>query len=94
MNLLLFAYDWVDRFYDNEKSWPMTHRIKSNDSWRKYEYDYKQSSNLFNLNDLYKRLPKKSFIKARKQELEILMMYYWLHSIDGDESYWDDIADN
>ena len=34
-------------------------------------------------------MPKKSFVKGRKQELEILMMYYWIHSIDGDEEdYW------
>ncbi|MNK97490.1 hypothetical protein D3C87_1178250 [compost metagenome] len=90
VNLLLFAFDWIDKFYDNENTWPVTHRIKSTESWRKYEYDYRQKSNLFNLNDLYKRIPKKSFIKGRKQELEILMMYYWLHSIEGDEEYWDE----
>lgn len=90
VNLLLFAFDWVDKFYDNENTWPLTHRIKSNDSWRKYVYDYKQKSNLFNLNDLYKRMPKNSFVKGRKQEFEILMMYYWLHSIEGDQEYWDE----
>lgn len=90
VNLLLFAYEWIYKFSDNENAWPVTHRIKSTESWRKYEYDYRQKSNLFNLNDLYKRMPKKSFIKGRKQELEILMMYFWLHYIDGDKEYWDE----
>ena len=34
-------------------------------------------------------MPKKPFVKGRKQELEILMMYYWIHSMVGDEEdYW------
>ena len=43
----------------------------------------------FNLDSLYRKIPKKSFIKGRKQELEILCMYYWLHDMEGDEEgYW------
>ncbi|MDU7536600.1 MAG: hypothetical protein E7K67_06335, partial [Peptostreptococcaceae bacterium] len=53
-------------------------------------YDYKQSSNLFNLDSLYRKLPKKAFIKGKKQELEMVMMYYWLYSIEGDEDYWEE----
>lgn len=30
-------------------------------------------------------MPKKSFVKGRKQELEILFMYYWLHDMEDDE---------
>jgi len=34
-------------------------------------------------------MPKKSFTKGMKQEFEILMMYFWLHKIVGDdEGYW------
>ncbi|WP_327196783.1 hypothetical protein [Paenibacillus sp. FSL R5-192] len=90
VNLWKFTYDWVIKFYEEEKLWPATHRKKSNDSWRNYEYDYKQKSNLFNLNELYRRLPKKSFIRGKKQELEILMMYNWLFDVVGDEEYWDE----
>ena len=93
VNLLAFAYKWIIDFYDNVDFWPTTHRIKSKDSWREYEYDYKQKSNLFNLDSLYRRMPKKSFIKGRKQELEILMMYYWLHDIEGDREYWKEYLD-
>jgi hypothetical protein len=36
-------------------------------------------------------MPKKAFIKGRKQEFEIIMMYYWVHEIVGDdENYWND----
>ena len=69
--------------------WQAKHKRKSRDDFREYEYDMKQKNNLFNLNTLYRRIAKKSFIKGKKQELEILMMYCWLHEIEGDEeNYW------
>lgn len=89
VNLAAFAYNWINRLYDNEDMWPASHRKKSQYSFRKYDYDYKQKTNLFNLNPLYRKMPKKPFIKGRKQELEILFMYYWLHDMEGDdEGYW------
>ena len=88
VNLLAFAYDWINSFYENEDIWPSTHRKKSQYSWRKYDYDYKQKSNLFNLDSLYRKMPKKSFVKGRKQEIEILFMYYWIHDMEGDNDYW------
>ncbi|WKV08440.1 hypothetical protein Q2T46_13010 [Thermoanaerobacterium sp. CMT5567-10] len=88
VNLLAFAFDWINRFYKNEDLWPSTHRKKSQYSWRKYDYDYKQKSNLFNLDSLYRKMPKKSFIKGRKQEFEILFMYYWIHDMEGEDEYW------
>ena len=89
INLAAFAYDWINRFFDSEDMWPASHRKKSQYSFRKYDYDYKQKSNLFNLNSLYRKMPKKPFIKGRKQEFEILFMYYWLHDMEGDdEGYW------
>jgi hypothetical protein len=34
-------------------------------------------------------MPKKAFTRGRKQEFEILMIYYWLHGIWEDEdNYW------
>lgn len=90
VNLAAFAYNWINGFYDNEDMWPTSHRKKSQYSFRKYDYDYKQKSNLFNLDSLYRKIPKKSFIKGRKQELEILFMYYWLHDMQGDSDYWNE----
>ncbi len=40
---------------------------------------------------LYSKISNMPFIKGKKQFLEILMMYNWLHSISGDdENYWDE----
>jgi len=89
VNILAFAFDWVNYFYDNENLWPSSHRKKSQETWRKYDYDIKQKGNLFNLDSLYRKMPKKSFTKGRKQEFEIIMMYYWLHDMEGDDrGYW------
>ncbi len=72
VNLLTFASDYVSRFFDREETWDVKHRIRSKDSWRKYEYDYKQKSNLFNINSLHRRISKKPFIRGKKQ----LLKYY------------------
>ncbi|AWC34073.1 hypothetical protein ACRS6Y_07255 [Bacillus cytotoxicus] len=89
VNVVAFAFDWVHRFYGNPDMWQAKHKRKSRSDYREYEYDIRQKNNLFNLDNLYKRMPKKSFIKGKKQEFEILMMYCWLHEIEGDEeNYW------
>ncbi|EMI9085488.1 hypothetical protein QCQ57_000031 [Bacillus wiedmannii] len=89
VNVVAFAFDWVYRFHDNPDRWHVKHKRKSQSDFRKYEYDVKQNNNLFNINNLYKRMPKKIFIKGRKQEFEIFMMHFWLHEIEGDgENYW------
>jgi hypothetical protein len=88
VNVVAFAGNWANYFWDHQELWPATHRLKSLQEWRKYEYDIRQRSNLFNLDSLYHKMPKKAFIRSRKQEFEVLMMYCWLHEIDGDEGYW------
>lgn len=40
VNLLAFAYNWINNFYESEDTWPSTHRKKSKYTWRKYDYDY------------------------------------------------------
>jgi hypothetical protein len=88
VNLWAFVYQWGMHFYDNEELWPASHRKKSIYNFRKYDYDIKQKSNLFNLDSLYRKMPKKPYTKGKKQEFEILMMHYWLHSLEGDDGYW------
>jgi hypothetical protein len=62
---------------------------KSASQWEKYDYDYRKKSNLFNLDSLYTKISAKPFLKGKKQYLEIVMMYYWLHDIVGDDqNYW------
>lgn len=88
VDLTIFALQWVSYFLDHVSLWPQSHKLKSNLDYVDYEYDYKQKSNLFNLDDLYRKLTKKYFLRGHKQELEILLMYFWLHDIDGDVDYW------
>lgn len=90
VNILAFAYDWVNSFFYNDDIWPSCHKKKIAQSWRDYDYDYKQISNLFNIDTLYSEMPKKAFTEGRKQEFEILFMCYWLRNIVGDLDYWGD----
>ncbi len=89
-----FCRNWAERFWDDEDSWPVSHRRKSKDTFRKYDYDIRQKSNLFNLDSLYRRMPKNAFTRGRKQDFEILMMYYWLHGLEGDpDGYWQEYSE-
>lgn len=89
VNLIHFAEDWTNYFWDAEESWPRSYRIKSDCGYHRYEYDYKQSTNLFNLDSLYRKMPKTPFTRGKKQQFEIILMYTWLNSVVGDKDYWD-----
>jgi len=89
VNLLQFASDYCSRFFDHPGAWDATHTISTPGASRAYAYDYKQNSNLFNINSLYQKAADKPFISGKKQNLEMLLMYCWLHDIVGDEEgYW------
>lgn len=91
VNIWAFASNYMERFSDDDSLWPSKHKIRNKETWRPYIYDYRQKTNLFNLNTLYTSISKKAFIKGKKQYLEIIMMYIWLHSICGDEeNYWEE----
>lgn len=97
IDLTLFVVDWLMYFSGHEEIWPITHRIKSKEPWRnhKYDYNYKQKTNLFNLDSLYRDMPKKPYTKGKKQLFEIIMMYEWLHNFIGDDesrSYWEEYS--
>lgn len=88
VNLVEFAYSYAMTFFDNDSKWPTGHKKKTGKEYMPFDYDYKQKKNLFNIDSVYSKVSSKSFIKGRKQELELLIMYYWLHSIENDEEYW------
>ena len=54
-----------------------------------YDYDYKQKDNLFGLDFLYRNMPKKVFVKGKKQELEGILMYCYCHEWDQQKQYWE-----
>ena len=93
VNLYRFASNWVNYFYDDKDLWSASHKIKTSAPYDWYEYNYKNGSNLFNIDSLYRNMPKKPFTKGKKQEFEILFMYYWLHEIDSDDDYWQEYLD-
>lgn len=84
VNIYNFCMEWVDFYFDHPEIWP-----KGSKNSEGY-YNYKQTKNLFGLDQLYRQLPKKKFIKGKKQELEIVLMYCWLHDIDDDDEYWEE----
>ena len=102
VNIYNFCEEWVGYFYYRPDTWPKGHKNKSENydeligrsTFRPHDsllwdYDYKQKSNLFGLDTLYRNMPKKSFVKGRKQEFEAVLLYCWLHSIVGDnDAYW------
>lgn len=101
VNIYSFCYEWTHYFYANPQTWPKGHKHKSEyfserDKYKGLDinepflwyYDYKQKSNLFNIDSLYRNMPKKSFVRGRKQEIEATIMYCWLHSVTNDDDYW------
>ena len=72
--------------------WPVKSRIKLEHPYldRKYDYNYKVKANLFNINSFYTKYINKPFIKGKKKQLEMVMMYTWLHSIESDDTYWNE----
>lgn len=88
VSIWAFVDHYITRFSENEEMWPVKHKVKLQ-GVPFNSYDYKQKSNLFNLNSLYPKISYKPFIKGKKQFLEILMMHTWLHSIERDSTdYW------
>lgn len=89
-SICAFAFHYMNNFFNNDALWPTSHKKKSTESWRKYDYDFKQKSNLFNIDSLYRKMPKKAFIRGKKQEFEILFMYFWTNGLEGDdEGYYE-----
>lgn len=93
VNIAMGLENYLSGYWENQEAWPARSRIKLEHPIldRKYRYNYQRKTNVFNIDGLYNRLAHKPFIKGRKKQMEILMMYFWLHSIDGDdEDYWNE----
>ena len=103
VNLYSFCYEYLMGFLDNPDKWPKQHKKRSQyyDEYSKadlkykvnpsmlYDYDYKQKDNLFGLDFLYRNMPKKVFVKGKKQELEGILMYCYCHEWDQQKQYWE-----
>ena len=52
-------------------------------------YVFEYFNNYQNITEVEEKTAlKKSFTKGRKQEFEVLMMHYWLHSMVCDDEGW------
>lgn len=104
VNMYRFCAEWGWYFHDHTDLWPKGHKKRSDyyehrreyvsdiNSFLLWDYDYKQKNNLFGLDTLYQRMPKKSFIRGRKQEIEATLMYWWLHRLTKDADYWQEYS--
>lgn len=93
VNIARACGGYVSYFWDNPDMWPARSKIKLEHPYadRKHRYDHKRKTNVFNIDGYYNRFANKPFIKGKKKQLEIIMMYYWLHSIEGDDDdYWNE----
>ena len=102
VNIYAFCLEWIYHFAETPNLWPKARKIRdheydsllgyrgytlSNDAF--WKYDYKADGELFDLNALYRKMPKKDFIRGHKQALEAVMMYCWTHDWEDDELYWE-----
>ncbi|WP_369282176.1 hypothetical protein [Oscillibacter sp. GMB15532] len=88
VDLLEFAYQYIKSFFNSYDNWPANHRIATGQKYFPYKYNYKNLDNLFNIDQLYRNIPKKKFIRGKKQELEVLMMYYCKQQHGHDNEFW------
>jgi len=104
VNIYNFCYEYTESYFETPEKWPIGHKKKGKDYDKRndylyksscliWEYDVRQKSNLFGLDTLYRNMPKKDFIKGKKQEFESVLMYCWLNWFAGDEdNYWDEYS--
>ncbi len=81
-----FACSYAYFFCEHNDKWPVRHRKKLSNGM--LHYDHRQKGNLFNIDTLFSKCSRKPFVRGHKQDIELLIMYYWLQDIDGDEEYW------
>lgn len=100
VNLHTFCFRYIEWFWQSPEVWPRDR--KSKDERRDpslytpkdhmyWHYNCQPAGNRFNINELYRRLSRKPFIKGSKKRLEAVMMYSWLFEIGADdEKYWEE----
>ena len=105
--MYVFCYEYIFEFLEEPDRWPKAHKKRSeyyeeyskSDSKYKmsksflYDYDFKQKNNLFGLDSLYREMPKKPFVKGKKQEIECVFMYLYCHEWANEEQYWEEYSE-
>lgn len=86
VNILDFAYRYVDDFYEHHVQFEFDREY--NKSILKAEYNIKTNNNLFGIDELYEEIKDRPFIRNHKDDLEMIFMHIWLFNLNGDEVYW------
>ena len=101
VNLHAFCYSYLNWFWQSPEVWPRNRKSKNEErtiytpkDFMYWFYDCQTEGNRFNINELYRRLPTKQFIKGNKKRLEAVMMYSWLFEIGaGKAEYWEEYCE-
>ena len=103
VNMYNFCANYVHEYFYHPERWPAKHKYKSSyvekynlkpNDLLYWEYDYRQKNNLFSLDTLYSEMPKKHFLNRKKQFLEAVLLYAWLHGVDTDDGYWNEYCEH
>jgi hypothetical protein len=96
VNLLEWAATYIHNFYDQTNKWPIGHKLKTEHEFF-YDYNYKNSKNLFNIDIIYAQVSHLPYLKGKKKLLEVLLKLIYNQEIDRvDEAtlqkWYDDIV--
>lgn len=100
MNIYKCLDDHVEKFMADPSCWPSKYKHKSKEYDERnnrptifpellWEYDYKNDDNIVGVNEFYRNMPKKSFLRGKKMEIEIIF-FYLVSSYYGDTDTWVD----
>lgn len=103
VNIFAFCDNWCMYFSRVPDLWEKPRKIRNHEcddllkdgrlslnSDMFWDYNHKGEGELFGLTDLYRDMPKKDFIRGKKQAFEAVMMYWWTHKYVNDVETWEE----
>ncbi len=88
INIYKCLYDYAFDYSNTPNIWPAKYKAKSkyydefideepSESKLLWSYDYKHDDNICNINEFYRNMPKKSFLKGKKKYIEAVLFYIY-----------------
>ena len=78
VNLFAFCYEYMNWFWQSPEVWPKNRKSKDQrrtiytpKDFMYWHYDCRYADNRFNINELYRRLPRKPFLKGKKRSWKL-----------------------
>lgn len=69
VDLKEFSYQYLRSYCKDYSNWPADHRIPTGEQFSPYNYNYKNLSNVFGIDELYRIIPKRNLFVAEKKSL-------------------------